>query len=62
MILVTPIIAQAMQPDRVARPDDGFLDAYDPQTILLGRLNRLYGTVETADPIGLRGTFGFIAD
>lgn len=62
MILVTPIIAQAMQPDRVARPDDGFVDAYDPQAILLGRLNRLYGTVEAADPVGLRGTFGFIAD
>ncbi|MGP9821079.1 type II and III secretion system protein family protein [Salinarimonas sp. NSM] len=62
MILVTPLIAQAMEPSEVARPDDGFVDAYDPQAILLGRLNRLYGTVEAADPIGLRGTFGFIAD
>lgn len=62
MILVTPYIAQPMQPGRVARPDDGFVDAYDPQTVLLGRLNQIYGTVPSADPIGLRGTFGFIAD
>lgn len=62
MILVTPYIAQAMQPSQVARPDDGFIDAYDPQSILLGRLNQIYGTVPEADPIGLRGTFGFIAD
>lgn len=62
MILVTPILAQAMQPTEVARPDDGFVDAFDPQAVLLGRLNRLYGTKPAADPIGLRGTFGFIAD
>lgn len=62
MILVTPIIAQAMQPSQVARPDDGFVDAYDPQAVLLGRLNQIYGTVDSVDPIGLRGTFGFIAD
>lgn len=62
MILVTPYIAQPMQPTEVARPDDGFVDAYDPQTVLLGRLNQIYGTAGPADPIGLRGTFGFIAD
>jgi pilus assembly protein CpaC len=62
MILVTPFIAEPMQPTEVARPDDGFVDAYDPQTVLLGRLNRIYGTAEPVDPIGLRGTFGFIAD
>ncbi|WP_374730419.1 type II and III secretion system protein family protein [Salinarimonas sp.] len=62
MILVTPYIAQPMQPTEVARPDDGFVDAYDPQTVLLGRLNQIYGTAGPVDPIGLRGTFGFIAD
>ncbi|GGK32841.1 type II and III secretion system protein family protein [Salinarimonas ramus] len=62
MILVTPFIAQAMEPTEVARPDDGFVDAFDPQAVLLGRLNRIYGTAEPVDPIGLRGTFGFIAD
>lgn len=62
MILVTPVIAQAMQPTQVARPDDNFVDSFDPQAVLLGRLNRLYGTAANTDPVGLRGTFGFIAD
>jgi pilus assembly protein CpaC len=63
MIMVTPYIAQPMEPAQVARPDDGFIDAFDPQAILLGRLNRLYGVVGSSDPgPGVKGRFGFIAD
>lgn len=63
MIMVTPYIAQPIEPAQVARPDDGFIEAFDPQTILLGRLNRLYGVVGSSDPgPGVKGRFGFIAD
>jgi pilus assembly protein CpaC len=63
MIMVTPYIAQPIEPAQAARPDDGFIEAFDPQTILLGRLNNLYGVVGSSDPgSGVKGRFGFIAD
>ncbi|MEH3119500.1 MAG: type II and III secretion system protein family protein [Methylorubrum populi] len=63
MIMVTPFIAQAMEARQVQRPDDGFVDAPDGQAVLLGRLNKLYGTVGggTLGP-AYRGRVGFIAD
>ena len=40
----------------IARPDDGFADANDPQTVLMGRLNRLYGSAGApAKSAGYRG-------
>lgn len=63
MIMVTPYIAQPMQPSEAARPDDGFVEAFDPQAVLLGRLNQIYGTAGASNPErGVRGRFGFIAD
>ncbi|WP_375454447.1 type II and III secretion system protein family protein [uncultured Methylobacterium sp.] len=63
MIMVTPYIAKAMEPRQVTRPDDGFVDATDGQAILLGQINRLYGTAGAA-PLGrgYRGRVGFITD
>lgn len=63
MILVTPYIAKPMQPSQPARPDDGFVDATDAQGVLLGRINRIYGSAGGA-PLGrsYRGHVGFIAD
>lgn len=63
MIMVTPYIAKAMEPRQVARPDDGFQDAGDAEAILLGRLNRLYGSAG-APPLdrSYRGRVGFITD
>jgi len=63
MIMVTPYIAEPMQPSEAARPDDGFVEAFDPQAVLLGRLNQIYGTAGASNPErGVRGRFGFIAD
>ncbi|MDJ1157645.1 type II and III secretion system protein family protein [Chelatococcus sp. SYSU_G07232] len=63
MISVTPYIARPMNPGEVTRPDEGFVDATDPQTVLLGRLNRIYGaTGAKAPPQGYRGRVGFIND
>ncbi|WP_409567261.1 type II and III secretion system protein family protein [Methylobacterium sp. E-016] len=63
MIMVTPYIAKAMEPRQVTRPDDAFVDATDGQAILLGQINRVYGTAGTA-PLGrgYRGRVGFITD
>lgn len=63
MIIVTPYIAKPMNPNEVARPDEGLIDAHDGQTALLGRLNRLYGVAGAPiDGRGYRGRVGFIND
>jgi pilus assembly protein CpaC len=63
MISVTPYIAKAVNPGDITRPDDGFADATDPQTILLGRLNKLYGITGSSVPSrGYAGHAGFITD
>jgi hypothetical protein len=44
LILVTPYIVHALDPREVVRPDANYSDATDPQSWLLGRVNRLYST------------------
>ncbi|WP_197514288.1 type II and III secretion system protein family protein, partial [Methylobacterium platani] len=63
MIMVTPYIAKPMDPAQVRKPDDGFTEVSDSQSVLLGRFNRLYGVVG-AHPLGAgyRGRVGFITD
>lgn len=61
-IFVTPYLARAVARSELARPDDGFADASDPSTVLLGRLNRLYGIPGKIDPSTLHGSYGFIID
>jgi pilus assembly protein CpaC len=61
-IFVTPYLAKAVARSELARPDDGFADASDPSTVLLGRLNRLYGIPGKIDPTTLHGSYGFIID
>ena len=43
MVLVTPYVVRAVAQKDLSRPDDGFADPSDPATVLLGRLNRIYG-------------------
>ena len=64
MIIVSPVIAKPMEANQVKRPDDGFVDAHDAQTVLLGRLNKLYGVAGAPPPPGAayKGRFGFITD
>ncbi|WP_342148661.1 type II and III secretion system protein family protein [Methylorubrum sp. SB2] len=63
MIMVTPYIAKPMEARQVQRPDDNFVDAPDGKAVLLGQINRIYGTVGggTLGP-AYRGRVGFIAD
>ena len=63
MVLVTPYIVRAVALKNLSRPDDGFADASDPATILLGNINRIYGVPGNADGKGsYRGNYGFILD
>jgi pilus assembly protein CpaC len=63
VVIVTPYIARAVARKELSRPDDGFADASDPASILLGKLNRIYGVAGNPDPKGTyRGSYGFILD
>jgi len=63
MVLVTPYVVRAVAQKRLSRPDDGFADPSDPQSILLGRLNRIYGREEKIEPPhAYHGKYGFILD
>ncbi len=67
MVLVTPYIVRAVAQKQLSRPDDGFSDPNDPSSMLLGRLNRIYGSAGKPDPqptasTGSTSKFGFILD
>jgi pilus assembly protein CpaC len=63
MVLVTPYVVRAVAQKDLSRPDDGFASASDPQSDLLGNINRIYGTPGRIEPVrNYRGTYGFITD
>jgi pilus assembly protein CpaC len=63
MVLVTPYIVRAVAQKDLSRPDDGFAAASDPQSDLLGSINRIYGVPGRVEPErNYRGTYGFITD
>jgi pilus assembly protein CpaC len=63
LIIVTPFIVHAVDPGQIVRPDANFNDATDPQTWLLGRVNKIYSTVGTSQSLqNYTGKVGFIND
>jgi len=63
MVLVTPYIVRATAQKNLSRPDDGFADASDQSTVLLGRLNRIYGVAGRVDPNQIYfGKYGYNYD
>jgi pilus assembly protein CpaC len=62
MIVVTPYTVRPTSARKIARPDDGFANADDPSTILLGRLNRIYGGRAEMPKRAYHGSYGFIID
>ena len=65
MILVTPYVVRAVAQKQLSRPDDGFADTPDPQAVLLGQLNRIYGVGGKPDVrpnSNYHGKYGFILD
>ena len=64
VVMVTPYIVHAVAQKQLSRPDDGFADPSDPAALLLGRLNRIYGSAGKAaePPSDYHGKYGFILD
>ena len=62
MIIITPFIVRPVARKDLSRPDDGFADAADPSSYLMGRLNRIYGVAGGAQNRTYHGKYGFILD
>lgn len=63
LIVVTPYIVHAIDPHDIVKPDANYSDASDPQSWLLGRVNRLYSSSGNSQPIQhYSGKVGFIND
>jgi pilus assembly protein CpaC len=61
LIVVTPYIVHAVDPNQIVRPDQNFQEASDPQAWFLGRVNRIYSTSDSLHPMpGYSGKVGFI--
>ena len=64
MVIVTPYAVRAVAQKDLSRPDDGFADPTDQSTVLLGRLNRIYGSAARPPKRAptYHGQYGFILD
>ena len=63
VVIVTPYIVSPVARDRLARPDQGLNIAHDAGTVLLGRLNKVYGASGRTLPEGVyHGNYGFIVE
>ena len=61
VIIVTPYLVRPVARQKLARPDDNFTPPSDTAGIFLGRVNRIYGTVDKKLPKGrYHGKIGFI--
>lgn len=61
VIIVTPYLVRATSEKQLVTPDKGFNAPTDRQTILMGRLNKVYGT-GTAPDGTYHGNVGFIVE
>jgi pilus assembly protein CpaC len=64
MVIVSPYVVRAVAQKDLSRPDDGYADASDPASVLLGKFNRIYGATGKAEPktTAYQGRYGFIID
>ena len=61
VIIATPFLVKPVARNALSRPDDGFNPAADGASFFLGRVNRIYGRMETELPDGrYHGAVGFI--
>lgn len=61
VIIITPYLARPTARNDLAKPDDNFNAASDGAGMFLGRVNRVYGTMQTDKPAGrYHGVVGFI--
>jgi len=64
VVIVTPYLVDATHPDKLQTPLDGFVSPTDTDSILLGRLNKVYsddGQPRISQP-ALGGPFGHVVD
>lgn len=63
VVIVTPYIVTPVSREKLTRPDKGFNVPHDVDTILFGRLNKVYGVSGRALPKGTyHGNYGFIVE
>ncbi|BCG97719.1 type II and III secretion system protein family protein [Mesorhizobium sp. 131-2-1] len=61
VIIITPYLAKPVARNELAKPDDNFNAPSDGAGMFLGRVNRVYGTMQTDRPNGrYHGVVGFI--
>jgi pilus assembly protein CpaC len=59
VVTVTAYLVSPVSPTQIAHPDDGYVVPADPESILLGRLNAVYGK-EPETPGAPRNSVGYI--
>ncbi|WP_136619612.1 MULTISPECIES: type II and III secretion system protein family protein [Mesorhizobium] len=61
VVIITPYLVKPVARNELAKPDDNFNAASDGAAMFLGRVNRVYGTMQTDKPNGrYHGVVGFI--
>ncbi|TJU97993.1 MAG: type II and III secretion system protein family protein [Mesorhizobium sp.] len=61
VIFITPYLAKPVARNDLAKPDDNFNAASDGAAMFLGKVNRVYGTMQTDKPNGrYHGVVGYI--
>lgn len=61
VVIITPYLAKPVARNELTKPDDNFNAASDGAGMFLGRVNRVYGTMQTNRPNGrYHGVVGYI--
>jgi pilus assembly protein CpaC len=61
VVIITPYLVKPVARNELAKPDDNFNAPSDGAGMFLGRVNRVYGTMQTDRPAGrYHGVVGFI--
>ncbi len=60
VVMVTAYLVDPTHEEQIAMPDDGFIPPTDVDTILLGRLNTVYGKTRVQSTTAAQGSVGYI--
>jgi pilus assembly protein CpaC len=61
VVIITPYLVRPVARNELSKPDDNFNPPSDGAGIFLGRVNRVYGTMQTSLPAGrYHGVVGYI--
>jgi pilus assembly protein CpaC len=62
VVIVSAYLVDPVAPQQLASPTQGFVTPTDPETILFGRLNAVYGQGQNIPPRPPQGTVGYIVE